>query len=830
MGVYMKSYLKSAVALGLYGLASTAALAQPNETNFTTVNSATLLRTGDMVTGALEASKPLHVMLSLRLHNQAQLDAFLAQPGHALLTPEQFTAQYSPTAQEAQAAAAFLTRNGFKNVNISSNRLLVSGDGPAGMAQTAFQTSLVHVYTHDGRYAFANSSEVKVPASLQSSVLAVLGLQTVHQAHTFIQYATTNGFHTLAVTGHNPTDFASIYGESSMATASSVPVGIITEGSLTNVLNDLNSFTANNGLPTVPTQVVNTNGTSSDVSGDGEWDLDSQDIEGVSGGVQKIVFYNIPSLSNSDLTADFNTVVTANAVKVINVSLGECETSAQGDGSAASQDQLFQQAIAQGQTISVSSGDSGADECGTGGVTPSWPASSQYVVAVGGTTLNASTTWSSEVVWNDLASGHGATGGSPSTFESMPTWQQNVGQNAGHSTRGVPDVAFDASPFSGALVIVDGAQQQIGGTSLASPLFVGTWARMLAAKGATLGFAAPLIYQAASANYAGDFHDITSGNNSGETAAVGWDYTTGFGSIIANQFVNNLGGVVNPPVASNGSVSTTTNTPVNGTLTASGSGTLTYAVVTNPAHGSVSITNASTGAFTYTPASGYNGSDSFTFDASNSGGTSNVATESETVNTVVVNPPVASNGSVTTTAGTAVNGTLSASGTGPLTFVIVANPAHGSVSITNAATGAFTYTPASGFSGSDSFTFDAQNSGGTSNVATESVTVNPASACASGYTHYTGSLTAGQDVYEPNGTYYHTSKTGIQSGIMTGPNGADFDLYLYKWSGSSWRIVASSTGPTANETINYNGTSGYYEWDLRGYSGSGTFNFCLKHP
>jgi len=88
--------------------------------------------------------------------------------------------------------------------------------------------------------------------------------------------------------------------------------------------------------------------------------------------------------------------------------------------------------------------------------------------------------------------------------------------------------------------------------------------------------------------------------------------------------------------------------------------------------------------------------------------------------------PTASNGSVSTTAGTAANGTLSASDSDgdSLTFAVVTAPAHGTVTIVNAATGSFTYTPASGFSGSDSFTFHATDSASqVSNTATESVTV-----------------------------------------------------------------------------------------------------------
>ena len=343
----------------------------------------------------------------------------------------------------------------------------------------------------------------------------------------------------MSVTGHNPTEFASIYGGSGVTTGAGVTVGIITQGKITQTITDLNTFTSQNGLATVTTQTVNTNGTSTDTSGVDEWNLDSQDIVGMAGGqIGKIIFYNIPTLSNANLTADFNTVVSANAVKVLNVSLGECETDAQGDGSAASQDQIFSTAVAQGQTISVSTGDSGADECGTGGTTPSWPAASQYVIAVAGTTLNATTTtWSSETVWVD-------SGGSQSTFEPKPSWQTLwTGTH-----RGVADVAFDGDPNSGAKIIVNGSSTQVGGTSLSSPLFVGTWARMIAIKGTGVGFAGPLIYQLPAA----DFHDVTSGNNGGSTAGTGYDLASGRGSMIISKVATDLGGgggTNQPPVA-----------------------------------------------------------------------------------------------------------------------------------------------------------------------------------------------------------------------------------------------------------------------------------------
>src|SRR5690348_9212081 len=73
---------------------------------------------------------------------------------------------------------------------------------------------------------------------------------------------------------------------------------------------------------------------------------------------------------------------------------------------------------------------------------------------------------------------------------------------------------------------------------------------MIASKGTSIGFAGPLIYQLP----ASSFHDITSGNNGGETASVGYDLASGRGSPIISQMNANLGGGGgggnNPPVAS----------------------------------------------------------------------------------------------------------------------------------------------------------------------------------------------------------------------------------------------------------------------------------------
>lgn len=544
----MPSHFRLKLLVAAIGLSAVAAVNATSASNTAGSNAfvalsqhATRLRQGDVVNGPLAVSQPIHIEVALKLRNPDQLHTFLATAKSSTLSmvqhkmsAQQFVASYSPTADQANKVAAWLRSAGFTNVTIAPNRLMVSADGRADTAQAAFKTSLAQVRTKEGRTAYMNNGAVQIPAALQDSVLSVIGLQNVHQPHTFAKRMQA-GYSTQAVTGHNPTEFSSIYGGSGLPTAAGVTVGIITQGKITQTITDLNTFTSQNGLGTVTTQTVNTNGTSSDSSGVDEWNLDSQDIVGMAGGqVGKIIFYNIPTLSNANLTADFNTIVSANATKIINVSLGECETDAHSDGSQAADDQIFQQAVAQGQTFSISTGDSGADECGDGGTTPSDPASSPYVVAVGGTTLNASTTtYTSETVWSDG-------GGSISKYEAKPSWQAGV---LSGNFRGLPDIAFDGDPNSGAKIIVNGSTEQVGGTSLSAPLFAGAWARLLATH-PTLGFAAPYLYQTLTA---ADYHDVTSGNNGGESATAGWDLATGFGSFKLNQVANDIGGGGTPP-------------------------------------------------------------------------------------------------------------------------------------------------------------------------------------------------------------------------------------------------------------------------------------------
>jgi aqualysin 1 len=99
-----------------------------------------------------------------------------------------------------------------------------------------------------------------------------------------------------------------------------------------------------------------------------------------------------------------------------------------------------------------------------------------------------------------------------------------------------------------------------------------------------------------------------------------------------------------------------------------------------------------------------------------------------------------------------------------------------------------------------------------------------------GGTLYNGSLSGpGDSDIHPNGTYFQ-SVAGTHRGTLDGPNGVDFDLYLYRWNGFSWSVVASGITAAPDEVVVYNGTAGYYYWRVTSYAGAGAYSFCLQRP
>ena len=134
---------------------------------------------------------------------------------------------------------------------------------------------------------------------------------------------------------------------------------------------------------------------------------------------------------------------------------------------------------------------------------------------------------------------------------------------------------------------------------------------------------------------------------------------------------------------------------------------LTYTLLTASSHGTLTLTNPATGAFTYTPAPGFLGADSFTYSVSDG-----LAAATSTVSLDVTNtPPTATGASLTTHANRALAATLTGADvdSDPLTFRIATNPTQGSLVLTNPLTGAFSYTPTANTLGTASFSFVAND-------------------------------------------------------------------------------------------------------------------------
>ncbi len=254
----------------------------------------------------------------------------------------------------------------------------------------------------------------------------------------------------------------------------------------------------------------------------------------------------------------------------------------------------FVSAAASGVTVLGSSGDGGtANSYKQPTKNPAaipfpsveWPASDPLVTGVGGTYLctDPNNTTSRVVDSTDPPSrcianpgvaevGWIASGGGFSHVFSRPSYQDNLpaGSTPIGSMRGVPDVGFEASATTGALIyislpprgqsgIICGSAPcstgwyVVGGTSLSSPAFAGLVAIADQINGGGLGPINPALYKigADSTRYAKDFFDVTTGNNQldpsipGYPATPGWDPVTGLGTPNAANLVPDLVKAVN---------------------------------------------------------------------------------------------------------------------------------------------------------------------------------------------------------------------------------------------------------------------------------------------
>ena len=270
-------------------------------------------------------------------------------------------------------------------------------------------------------------------------------------------------------------------------------------------------------------------------SADGEVMLDIEVAGSIAPGAN-IAVYFAPNTDQGFIDAITDAVHdTTRKPSVVSISWGGSEDSWTQQSQTA-MNAALQDAATLGVTVTVAAGDNGStDGVGDGNLHVDFPASSPYVLACGGTTLQASgATISSEVVWNEIANNEGATGGGVSNIFALPAYQTSAGVPAQPQTgfvgRGVPDVAGDADPTTGYFILVDGQNEVVGGTSAVAPLWAALIALINQQTGTPVGFVNPALYGLESS-----FRDITTGNNDDSnlgyySAQPGWDPCTGLGS------------------------------------------------------------------------------------------------------------------------------------------------------------------------------------------------------------------------------------------------------------------------------------------------------------
>jgi hypothetical protein len=402
--------------------------------------------------GAAPAGLPFERMMLVLQRSPAQqaaLDALLARQQdatspyyHKWLTPAQFGQQFGPSDQDLQKITIWLGTHGFQVSRVSQGRTVIEFSGTAGQVQEAFHTA-IRKYIVDGEEHWANESEPQIPAALAAVIAGVNTLHNFrktpmhHLAGEFTRTPSGNVrpvqplFTISGCSGScyavGPSDFAAIYNVLPLWNAAPSPIDgtgqtIAIVGETDINPQDVTDFRTLFGLPAANLNIIH-DGPAPGILTDGEETEADLDVEW-SGAVAKgatidlVVSASTNSASGVDLSAQY--IIDNNLAPVMSESYGLCEL---GLGTAGNQfyNQLWQQASAQGITVIVSSGDSGAAGCDDHNATAPSPAqsglavnglaSTPYDIAVGGTDFNdftnASTYWNSSNTSTTLASAKG---------------------------------------------------------------------------------------------------------------------------------------------------------------------------------------------------------------------------------------------------------------------------------------------------------------------------------------------------------------------------------------------------------------------------------------
>lgn len=464
--------------------------------------------------GALSPGSRLHLDVTLQPRDPAALSAFAAAVTNPqspqfrqFLRPGQFGPRFGPSLSAVAAVRGALRAAGLSPGRVSSDRLIIPVTAPAAAVEHAFGISLVRYRLASGRVAYTNLTAPRIPAAAAPYVGGVTGLSNLYQQQNMLarpSRVTVSRADRLTAqpdaSGPKPCKAAA--GVSFGLTANvlaghyrmsqlyklgdlgqNVHVGIFELEP--NLGSDISSYESCYGIHTKVTY-SNVDGGSGSGAGSGEAALDIEDVASLAPDVT-INVYRGPN-SESGVLDTYDALISADHDQVITTSWGLCELYTN-PSDASSEQTLFSEANAQGQTVFAAVGDFGSTTCLPNGgpdashLSTGDPASQPGVNGVGGTEL----TRSGEVVWNESGRNEGAGGGGISQIWCMPPYQFQTaipGLINAHSTknggcptaqqqyvRQTPDVSADADPQTGYVVRWHSMWLDIGGTSAAAPLW-----------------------------------------------------------------------------------------------------------------------------------------------------------------------------------------------------------------------------------------------------------------------------------------------------------------------------------------------------------------------
>jgi hypothetical protein len=337
---------------------------------------------------------------------------------HKWLTPAQFGQEFGPAQADVQTVTNWLTSEGFEVTRAANSKTVVEFNGTAGQVRQAFHTQ-IHQYVVNGKEYWANASDPQIPAALAGVVKGFASLNNFPRSYysrpagnfrrdvktgvIMPDLDTSNGYYGLA-----PGDFATIYNSLPLLGAGNDGSGetIALVGETDIHLTDITNFRSVFGLGTGNTQVIldGPDPGITSIDEETESDLDVEWSSAVAPGatVDLVESASTEVTQGIDLSALY--IIENNLAGVMSESYGGCEANL-GTGNLF-YSLLWEQAAAQGITVVVSTGDSGAagcdaagEEAATGGLAVNGIASTPFNVAAGGTDYNdgnnLATYWSS---------------------------------------------------------------------------------------------------------------------------------------------------------------------------------------------------------------------------------------------------------------------------------------------------------------------------------------------------------------------------------------------------------------------------------------------------